>query len=246
MVFAWRISDGSFGRMALSVLVVGLATALFAVAVRVRIQSPPRRSHRRGAVMLEPREGAGWFDRLCAESTPFPAPLDVQTLDDVSGALEKHPAWAESGAGASYVPRFRFLSEEKIPDCRNASKPVRVDLPPLPPLPEVPEVSGEPETTRRVPVLRADSPELALRIPVALPAFRPESGAQPPPGDHRFLLEVDSGGRVLVVVPMSSSEDPEALAGMVRWLRSLRFKPDAGGRKWYVVSLTFIFSGGHD
>jgi len=247
MVFAWRMPEQGIGRMIVSVLVTGLAAAFLVAMVRVEVRSPPRQSHRRGSVMLEARDGTGWFDRLCAENSPFPAPFDAMGFDDAAGTLAKHPAWSETGSG--YVPRFRELPEI-LDFTRNRNAPVgHVDLPPLPPIQPVPESAEQPKILRRVPVLRADSPELAARIPVPLPALKLGAADVPPPGGHRFLIEVASSGQVVSAVPMAPAGEAEAMKGILRWLRSLRFEPDPSGndtKKWYVVTVTFLFSTGHD
>jgi len=241
MVFAWRIPEGGLGRMIASVLVTTFAAVLFMAMVRVHVNSQPRQSHRRGAVMLEPSDGTGWFDRLCAESSPFPAPFDALAFDDAAGSLEKHPAWSMVRADG-YLPRFRELPEGEDFIRKRDITAGHADLPPLRPLQPVPEPGEKPETARRVPVLRADSPDLALRIPAPLPGFRPVVGGGPPPGEHRFLVELDSSGLVLSIVPMSPSGEAKAtMEGVAQWLRSLRFEPGGDARKWYVVTVTFVF-----
>ena len=240
MVFAWRIPEGGIGRMIASVLVTALAAVLFMATVRVHVNSQPRQSHRRGAMMLEPSDGTGWFDRLCAESSPFPAPFDALAFDDAAGSLEKHPAWAMAQA-ESYLPRFRGLPEGRDFDRKRDIAAGHADLPPLAPLPPVPEPREKPKTARRVPVLRADSLDLAPRIPAPLPGFHPGTGNGPPPGEHRFLVELDPSGMVFSVVPMSPSGEAEAMQSIIQWLRSLRFEPGGDTRKWYVVTVTFVF-----
>jgi len=242
MVFAWRIPMGRLGRMVASVLVVGVAAALFVSMVRVRVDSPPVHSQRRGTLMLEPEDGAGWFDRLCAESTPFPAPFDVWSFDDSTGALAKHPAWSATGGGG-YAPKLRDMP---IKVDLAPKREMRVDLPALPPIEAVRDVGGELGIVRRMPVLRADSPELAARIPVPVPAFRPDVASEPPPGEHRFFIEVDASGQVLSAEPMAPSGEAEEMEGVARWLWGVRFEPGQSGREWYVVTVTFVFTPDHD
>jgi hypothetical protein len=110
-------------------------------------------------------------------------------------------------------------------------------LPPLPPLPPPPE--PVPQPTRRVfPVLLPDSAELAARVPVPLPPF--EAGDRPLSGEHRFLIEVDSGGRLRAALPL---EGPgvEVEPAVERWLRRVVFDPvEPAGRGWFVVRLRFV------
>ncbi len=242
MVFAWRIPVLHFGRMVGSVLVVGLVAAFFVSMVRVRVGSPPVRSQRRGTVVLEPGAGAGWFERLCAERTPFPAPFDAWGFDDALGVLAKHPAWSATERGG-YVPEFREIPtvDDLVPKHELGS--VRPDLPPLPPMEPVPDVGDESGFVRRVPVLRADSPELAARIPVPVPGF---GGGEPPPGEHRFLIEVDASGRVLSAEPLTPSPEGGTMGEIARWLLGVHFEPGGTGRQWYVVTATFVFSSDHD
>lgn len=248
MVFAWRMPEGGLGRMIASVLVTGLAVVFLVAMVRVEVSSPPQQSHRRGTVMLEPRDGTGWFDRFCAENSPFPAPFDAMGFDDAAGALKKHPAWSETG-GESYVPRFRELPVGA--DLARSRKMLvgHADLPPLPPIQAVPDLGEQPGGARRVPVLRADSPELEARIPAPLPGLKVDAANEPPPGGHRFLIQLDSSGQVVSVAPMAPAGEAEAMKGIVKWLRSLRFgpaAPDENAGKWYVVTVTFVFSPDHD
>jgi len=246
MVFAWRMPVMPFGRMFASIVVVGLAATFFVSMVRVRVDSPPARSQRRGALVLEPKDGEGWFERLCAEHTPFPAPFDIWSFDAAEGALAKHGAWSVTG-GEGYVPKLREMPPAADLAPGRELRAGRADLPPLPPLDALPDVAEGPEILRRMPVLRADSPELAARIPVPVPDFRFGAAGEPPAGEHRFLIEVDASGRVLSASPMAPSGETGAMEEEIgRWLRSVRFEPGGVGRKWHVVTVTFVFSSDHD
>ena len=240
MVFAWRGMHSRLGSTLTAALVVGVCAAAFASLIKVRVLSPPARSERRGSVIVAlDHQAAQWLDRRGAELTPFPGPLDVWRLDEISEALEKHPALSGEAPG-SYVPRLRPMPEASNVERLPVGEAGRMTLPPLPALP--PPAGAAPPARRSLrPVLEPDSADLAARVRVPMPEFRP--GGDSAAGEFRFLLEVAADGCLGSVMALDSPQGTP-VAELEAWLRGVSFEPSEVDQGWFAVTVRVLSSDG--
>jgi hypothetical protein len=234
-VFSWRpLGEPVVPKM----IAFGLVFAVFAIlltSVRIRVVPPTPWAARKAAVIQVTGDANGRALRIRArEGGPFPSRFEVADWDGAA-ALEHSVMMAAIGGSAPTMPELRELSGDDAPRTPPLSSRGELVFPRRTPKVLGPTTTNEPLL---VPVLHALSGIRAAELPETLPPFQgamdkavKEVSAEP----GQFLVWVDGTGQVQDCVSLSGQDD----AGLARWMRGVRFRPEKSRpSRWVVVGVS--------
>jgi hypothetical protein len=234
-VFNWRRLGGSPVHHGIAILVVGCGFALFLTSVRIRVASPtPWATHKASVIhVTDDAEGQALTLRA-REGGPFPSRFEPSAWPNAV-AMEQAAQEVARWTPPPYVPVLRDLPAELTPPVTLAAKGVST-LPKL-----SPESPAAPLAMklRLAPVLDPLSGITPAAMPGELPPFDQAVDATMTAEPWRFLLRLDSAGKVSECVSLAGG-DEAGPSRLEAWLRRVSFIPEpAKPSRWIAVGVGF-------
>lgn len=227
LTFNWRIPVSSSGTWAVSVLLVGLISAVLATTVRVKIGGDPHREREHGTLVLVPGDqGGDALVRSAIEAGPFPARWNP-AADPAYVALRRDALRLATMGGLPYRPEI-VAGEMASDGLGLSSQDFAGGV-----FPALPDVRDSGATAEVLEVM------LGVRVLDAGPGVSFGHAALPLPAEsagelvgRRFLVAYDEAGRVVDVVALSSRARRAAL---VKWLSRGLVRGHSGKAGWISV-----------
>jgi len=235
-IFDWKRSTSTPFSSWFAILLVAGLFALAIVSLRVRLVQPVSLEAPQASVMH--LHGQDWSHSLALEARakgPFPSRFEP-TLWSGTGEMRGIIEQASQPKIAAHQPRLLPFPDPGI-------KPPRMSRRGEPVLPSRPLGSGDAQSVDPVhlePVISALDGIQTDELPKELPAWNQPVTDALSARSWKFLIELDSSGRVSQCVSLAGGQElsPKELAA---WLRGAVFAPKAGdqGRRWAAVAIEF-------
>lgn len=233
-IYSWR----SLGTPALpkwlATAAVTMGFIFLITSVRIQVTPPaPWVSSKASVIQVGDDAESRALIQKAIEGGPFPARFDLTDWEESAGVV-KLLADALRWTPPVYQPKLIDLPEETIPPVKLAAAGKPVFPKHAAPVAETPSATA----LKQVPVISPLSTGPVKWMPRELPEFSepvtPELADKP----WRYLLRLDSAGRVSEVFPLVGLEANKP--SPVSWLRRVTFAPDSNKPvRWIAVDLSF-------
>ncbi|MEN3941020.1 hypothetical protein WJU23_06990 [Prosthecobacter sp. SYSU 5D2] len=227
LTFDWHAHDRSFLRMGLSMLLTLVAiVGMFIVFRVVTPESRPVDVRPQRVLLLNP-------------NVPAERALIHQAMDRSFGMLPSEPAVTEPPAGLTlpeFTPSYAGyeLRLKPLPAGLNASRQARLfaqEMDILPPLP-APKLKRPPPAPPQVLRAAVEGPAAGrARSSLVIPEVPLADVTRP-----RFQVAVGPRGRVMMALPLSSSDDADINQKLHHFIMQMRFAPAESEVEWAQVS----------
>jgi hypothetical protein len=232
-IFPWRRSFRRRWSLLVAFVLVSPVLALLLSTIRVRVFFTPPALNRSAELVMVPDvpENRAWLERM-AQQTPFPAigpPRPVEVWSDAALRAELRPAFQPG----------QQLREVEVPD----TKPAFEQNWWWPPLAATESLTVKASTSASKPLqprlrwLAALQPD---QLPSEWPTYVGPLGMAP---GTRYMMEVDSDGRVINCIAATKDSDSRLIA-LENWLRRLRFPASQQALGWLACEI--IWEHEHD
>lgn len=233
-VFSWRPLGESLVPRLLALGLVSVGFVFLMGSVRIRVIAPtPWATHKASVIHVGDDADSRALTLRAREGGPFPSRFEPSEWEGAV-AIEQAAFAAARWSPPPYTPKLRELPEDTVIAPPLAAKGVPVLPKRAAPLPAAPMA----ENLRLKPVLYPLSGIDLAALPQDLPPFEGEVDETMATETWRFLAKLNASGHVTECVSLAGG-DEAGPPPLVKWLRSLTFKPDPAPSRWISVGVGF-------
>lgn len=233
-IYSWRPQRTPALPKWIATAAVTMGFVLLITSVRIRVSAPaPWVASKASVIQVGDDAESRALVQKAIEGGPFPARFDLADWEESAG-VGKLLAGALRWSPPVYQPKLIDLPEESIPPVKLAAAGRPVFPKRAAPVVDPPAANS----VRQVPVISPLSAGPVKWMPRELPEFPDPVTADLADKPWRFLLRLDSSGRVIEAFPLVGLESNKP--SPVSWLRRVTFAPEPEKpSRWIAVDLSF-------